>query len=65
MAAIAAVTQRGSAIGGYTRGGDAEPGSRCTSGTVLATVTWELVPRRHWAHRPDFTTEERHDRVDP
>jgi hypothetical protein len=31
-------------VGGYTRGGDAEPGSRCKSDTVLATVTRELEP---------------------
>jgi hypothetical protein len=29
---------------GHTRGGDAEPGSRCESDTVLATVTRELEP---------------------
>jgi hypothetical protein len=29
-------------IGGYTRRGVAEPGSRCESDTVLATVTREL-----------------------
>jgi hypothetical protein len=29
-------------IGGYTRGGVAEPGSRCKSDAVLATVTREL-----------------------
>ena len=34
----------GSVIGGYTRDGDAEPGSRCKSDTVLATVTRELEP---------------------
>jgi len=35
-------------IAGYTRDGDAEPGSRCKSDTVLATVTRELAPRtRH------------------
>jgi len=32
----------GLVIGGYTRDGDAEAGSWCTSGTVLATVTGEL-----------------------
>src|SRR5207248_3821780 len=31
-------------IGGYTRDADAEPGSRCKSDTVLATVTRELEP---------------------
>jgi len=31
-----------SLVGGYTRGGDAGPGSRCKSDTVLATVTREL-----------------------
>jgi hypothetical protein len=31
-------------IGGYTRDGDAELGSRCKSDTVLATVTRELAP---------------------
>ncbi len=35
---------RGAVVGGYTRGGDAEPGSRCESDTVLATVTRELEP---------------------
>jgi hypothetical protein len=35
----------GFVVGGYTRGGDAEPGSRCVSDTVLATVTRELEPR--------------------
>ena len=29
---------------GYTRDGDAEPGSRCESDTVLATVTREFEP---------------------
>jgi hypothetical protein len=29
---------------GYTRDGDAEPGIRCKSETVLATVIRELVP---------------------
>jgi hypothetical protein len=33
-----------SCIGGYTLDGDAEPGSRCKSDTVLATVTRELEP---------------------
>jgi hypothetical protein len=47
------VPLHGFVIGGYTRDGDAEPGSRCKSDTVLATVTRELEPpRRHWAHRP-------------
>src|SRR5205807_5498449 len=32
----------GLVIGGYTRDGDAEPGSRCKSGAVFATVTREL-----------------------
>ena len=31
-------------IGGYTRDGDAEPGSRCKSDMVLATVTRGLEP---------------------
>ena len=31
-------------IGGYTRDGDAEPGSRCKSDTILVTVTRELEP---------------------
>jgi hypothetical protein len=35
---------RGFVTDGYTRGGDAEPGSRCKSDTVLATVTGELEP---------------------
>ena len=34
----------GFVIGGYTRDGDAEPGSRCKSDTVRATVTRELDP---------------------
>jgi hypothetical protein len=34
----------GFVIGGYTRDGDAEPGSGCKSDTVLATVTGELEP---------------------
>lgn len=34
----------GFVIGGYTRDADAEPGSRCKSDTVLATVTTELDP---------------------
>ena len=34
----------GLVIGGYTRDGDAEPGIRCKSDTVLATVTRELEP---------------------
>jgi hypothetical protein len=34
----------GFVIGGYTGDGDAEPGSRCKSDTVLATVTRELEP---------------------
>ena len=36
------VPVHGFVIGGYTRDGDAEPGSRCKSDTVLATVTREL-----------------------
>jgi hypothetical protein len=35
----------GIVVGGYTRDGDAEPGSRCKSDAVLATVTRELEPR--------------------
>lgn len=35
---------RRAAIDGYTRRGNAEPGSRCESDTVLATVTRELNP---------------------
>jgi hypothetical protein len=31
-------------IDGYTRDDDSEPGSRCKSDTVLATVTRELEP---------------------
>jgi hypothetical protein len=31
-------------IGGYTRDGDAEPGSWCKADTVLATVTSEFEP---------------------
>src|SRR3954451_20915239 len=38
------VPLHGFVIGGYTREGDAEPGSRCKSDTVLATVTRELGP---------------------
>ena len=38
------VPVHGFVIGGYTRDGDAEPGSRCKSDTVLATVTRELEP---------------------
>jgi hypothetical protein len=38
------VPLHGFVIGGYTRDGDAEPGSRCKSDTVLATVTRELEP---------------------
>jgi hypothetical protein len=38
------VPLHGFVIGGYTRDGDAEPGSRCESDTVLATVTRELGP---------------------
>jgi hypothetical protein len=38
------VPLHGFVIGGYTRDGDAEPGSRCKSDTVLATVTRELGP---------------------
>ncbi len=34
----------GFVIGGYTRDGDAEPGSRCKSDTVLVTVARELAP---------------------
>jgi hypothetical protein len=40
----------GFVVGGYTRGGDAEPGSRCKSDTVLATVTRKL--ERHVATGP-------------
>jgi len=36
------VPLHGFVIGGYTRDGDAESGSRCKSDTVLATVTREL-----------------------
>jgi hypothetical protein len=38
------VPLHGFVIGGYTRDGDAEPGSRCKSDTALATVTRELEP---------------------
>jgi hypothetical protein len=38
------VPLHGFVTGGYTRDGDAEPGSRCKSDTVLATVTRELEP---------------------
>ncbi len=38
------VPLHGFMIGGYTRDGDAEPGTRCKSDTVLATVTRELEP---------------------
>jgi hypothetical protein len=38
------VPLHGFVIGGYTRDDDAEPGSRCKSDTVLATVTRELEP---------------------
>jgi hypothetical protein len=38
------VPLHGFVIGGYTRDGDAEPGSGCKSDTVLATVTRELEP---------------------
>ena len=38
------VPLHGFVIGGYTRDGDAEPGSRCKSDTVLAAVTRELEP---------------------
>jgi hypothetical protein len=38
------VPLHGFVIGGYTRDGDAEPGSRCKYDTVLATVTRELEP---------------------
>ena len=34
----------GFVIGGYTGDADAEPGSRCKSDTVLATVTREFEP---------------------
>jgi hypothetical protein len=37
------VPLHGFVIGGYTRDGDAEPGSRCKSDIVLATVR-ELEP---------------------
>src|ERR1700687_62003 len=47
------VSLHGFVIGGYTRDGDAEPGSRCKSDTVLVTVARELAPQgRHWAHLP-------------
>jgi hypothetical protein len=36
------VPLHGLVIGGYTGGGDAEPGSRCKSDTVFATVTREF-----------------------
>jgi hypothetical protein len=42
----------GFVVGGYTRGGDAEPGSRCKSDTVLATVTRELNPTSPLGNRP-------------
>jgi len=45
------VSLHGFVIGGYTRDGDAEPGSRCKSDTVLAPVTRELGP--HIATGPD------------
>ena len=32
------VPQHGLMVGGYTRDGDAEPGSRCESDAVLATL---------------------------
>jgi len=38
------VSLHGFVIGGYTRDADAEPGSRCKSDMVLATVTRELEP---------------------
>jgi arsenate reductase len=38
------VPLHGVVIGGYTRDGDAEAGSRCESDTVLATVTREFEP---------------------
>jgi len=38
------VPLHGFVIGGYTRDGDAELGSRCKSDTVLTTVTRELEP---------------------
>jgi hypothetical protein len=38
------VSLDGFVIGGYTRDADAEPGSRCKSDTVLATVTREFEP---------------------
>jgi hypothetical protein len=38
------VPLHGFVVGGYTRDGDAEPGSRCRSDTVLANVTRELEP---------------------
>jgi hypothetical protein len=44
------VPLHGLVIGGYTRDGDAEPGSRCKSDTVLAPVTREL--ERHVATGP-------------
>jgi hypothetical protein len=36
------VSLHGFVIGGYTRDDDVETGSRCKSGTVLATMTREL-----------------------
>ena len=38
------VSLHGFVIGDYTRDGDAEPGSRCKSDTVLATVTGDSNP---------------------
>jgi hypothetical protein len=49
------VPLHGFVIGGYTRNGDAEPGSRCKSGTVLATVTRELEPTSPLGPRPGKT----------
>ena len=47
------VPLHGFVIGGYTRDGDAEPGSRGKSDTVRATVTRELEPRiATGPHRP-------------
>jgi hypothetical protein len=65
----------GFVIGGYTRDGDSEPGSRCKSDTVLATVTRELEPhiatghtglgRRVRATRPLHQQGATYDRVHP
>jgi hypothetical protein len=39
------IPPHGFVIGGYTRDGDAEPGSRWKSDAVLATVTSEFAPQ--------------------